>query len=330
MINSRSPPAEFKTVRRQQRRNHMGLDVNGTQFMLYAKTFGVDFTRMAMIGRQGLHLSSDDLKDNLAKFGFAFDEMMIDRIFKANNGYAEEYFRTVGAKEIHSFDNSDYEGATHVHNLNQEIPEQYKKQYNVVFDGGSLEHVFNFPTAIKNCMEMVQVGGYYLAITPANNFMGHGFYQFSPELFYSIFNAGNGYELVRIIAFEDRPNSEWYSVKSPESVKGRVTLTNSRPIYLFVIAKRTEDIVPFQSTPQQSDYVTAWNSKEDFGASLRTWDNALGKKNLLRAAAMQYTPQSIKRLVKLMLWNTELNPKFFQPIRRTDSVKSIKSKKKLS
>jgi hypothetical protein len=307
----------------------MGLDVNGTQFVLYTKTLGVDFTRMAMIGRQGLHLSPDDLKNNLAKFGFSFDETMIDRIFTANNGYAEEYFRTVGAKEIHSFDNSDYEGATHVHDLNQDIPEQYKKQYNVVLDSGSLEHVFNFPTAIKNCMEMVQVGGYYLAITPANNLMGHGFYQFSPELFYSIFNAGNGYELVRLIAFENRSNTEWYSVTSPESVKERVTLTNSRPIYLFVIAKRTEDIVPFQSTPQQSDYVTAWNSKEDFSASLRTWDKTTELKNLLRAAAMQYTPQSIKILVKLMLWNTELNPKFFQPIRRTDGVKSIKTKKNL-
>jgi hypothetical protein len=307
----------------------MGLDVNGTQFVLYTKTLGVDFTRMAMIGRQGLHLSPDDLKRNLAKFGFSFDETMIDRIFSADNGYAEEYFRTFGAKEIHSFDNSDYEGATHVHNLNQEIPEQYKKQYNVVFDGGSLEHVFNFPTAIKNCMEMVQVGGYYLAITPANNLMGHGFYQFSPELFYSIFNAGNGYELVSLIAFENKLNSEWYSVTSPESVKGRVTLTNSRSIYLFVIAKRTEDIVPFQSTPQQSDYVTAWNSKEDFSASLRTWDKTTELKNLLRAAAMQYTPQSIKILVKLMLWNTELNPKFFQPIRRTDGVKSLKTKKNL-
>src|SRR5262249_7595053 len=130
----------------------MGLDVNGTQFILYAKTLGVDFTRTALIGRQRLHLSPSDLKDNLVKFSFSFDEMIIKRIFTADNGYAEEFFRSLGAKDVHSFDNSNYEGATHVHDLNKNIPEQYKQQYSVVCDGGSLEHIFNFPMAIKNCM----------------------------------------------------------------------------------------------------------------------------------------------------------------------------------
>jgi 2-polyprenyl-3-methyl-5-hydroxy-6-metoxy-1,4-benzoquinol methylase len=54
-----------------------------------------------------------------------------------------------------------------------------------VFDGGTLEHIFDYPTAIKNCMKMVKPGGHLLLTTPANNWFGHGFYQFSPELFYS-------------------------------------------------------------------------------------------------------------------------------------------------
>ena len=35
----------------------MGINVNGLRFLLYAKSAGVDFTKTAMIGRQGLHLS---------------------------------------------------------------------------------------------------------------------------------------------------------------------------------------------------------------------------------------------------------------------------------
>jgi len=236
----------------------MGLDVNGARFILYARTLGVEFTRTAMIGRQGLHLSPLELRASLQRFGFSFDDALIERVFSENGGYAERFFRSLGAQEVHSFDHSDYEGATHTYDLNQNIPEQFKRQYSVVLDGGSLEHVFNFPIAMKNCMEMVQVGGHYLGIAPANNLMGHGFYQFSPELFHSVFTPGNGYELLRLIAFEDRPKAEWYLVKSPASIRQRVTLTNRRAVYLVIVARRTADLEPLRSMPQQSDYVGAW------------------------------------------------------------------------
>lgn len=305
----------------------MGLDVNGTQAIMYAKTLGVDFSRTAMIGRQGLSLSPSDLRKNLEKFCFSFDEMFIEQIFKERTPYAEEFFQFLGAKDVHSFDNSDYEGATHIHNMNMLIPEQYKQQYSVVCDIGSLEHIFNFPVAIKNCMELVEVGGYFISITPANNFMGHGFYQFSPELFYSTFTSENGYKLVRLIAFEDRPKAKWYSVNSPASVKGRITLTNSRPVYLLVIAKRIEKVVPFQSMPQQSDYISAWNSPSDDEAKLTIDENAkkfhpyFGKVGMLLAIVLRYTPQLIKRIVKLQLGG--FNPRFFKPIKRSDGVKSL-------
>ena len=35
----------------------MGLDANGTKFLLYARTQGVDFATTATIGRQGLNLT---------------------------------------------------------------------------------------------------------------------------------------------------------------------------------------------------------------------------------------------------------------------------------
>ena len=95
--------------------------------------------------------------------------------------------------------------------MNKEVPPSLKGQYSMVLDGGTLEHVFNFPVAIKNCMEMLRVGGHYIGITPTNNFMGHGFYQFSPELYCSIFTRENGFELVSVVAFEDTARAAWYS-----------------------------------------------------------------------------------------------------------------------
>src|SRR5437762_12288642 len=106
------------------------------------------------------------------KFGFSVEDAKIQQIFERTGGYAEEFLKYLGAKTVHSLDNSDYEGATHVHDMNKPIPGHLKAQYSVVLDGGSLEHIFNFPVAIQNCMEMVQVGGHYLGITPTNNFVG--------------------------------------------------------------------------------------------------------------------------------------------------------------
>ena len=100
---------------------------------------------------------------------------------------------TSARKDTISIDASAYENATMVHDMNLPVGDELKQKFSVVIDGGTLEHVFNFPTAIRNCMEMLKVGGHFFAHTMANNFMGHGFYQFSPELFYRVFSPENGF-----------------------------------------------------------------------------------------------------------------------------------------
>ena len=240
----------------------MGLDIHGTRFLMYAKALGVDYSHSAMIGRQGLHLKSSDLGDNFTKFGYSLSEKEVNDILTASDGYAEGFLKFLGAVESHSFDNSNYEGGTHIHDMNLGISNKLKGQYSMVLDGGALEHIFNFPVAIKNCMQMLHVGGHYLGISPANNFMGHGFYQLSPELYFSIFSKENGFEIVDIIAFEDNRDSSWFSVRNPAVVKSRVKLRNNTPTYLLIIAKKISECEVFEYTPQQSDYVAMWNKSE--------------------------------------------------------------------
>jgi hypothetical protein len=237
----------------------MGLDVNGTRFMLYAKRQGVSFLRTAMLGRQEMHLDGPALQMIFKEFGFPAN---IDRM---KSRYAEPLFEMLGAEEVRSFDAADHEGATDLHDFNQPIDEKYKKRFTAVLDGGSLEHIFNFPTAIKNCMEMVGVGGHFLAISPANNFFGHGFYQFSAELFFRIFDKSNGFQTEHVILFDLPANphkSKWYRVIDPELIRARVTLINTRSTYLLVIAKRIEETPIFAATPQQSDYKAMWKAQK--------------------------------------------------------------------
>jgi hypothetical protein len=239
----------------------MGIDANGSRFLLYAQRAGVDFTRTLMIGRQGLHLTANRLAANFAEFGRRMDDIEAKQLLEAANGYAEPFFQQLGAAEVDSLDASDYEGAMHVHDLNTPVADELKGRFSTVLDGGSLEHVFNFPVAVQSCMEMVAVGGHYLGITPTSNFSGHGFYQFSPELFYRILTAENGFTVERMLLYEDRPASSWYEVPDPLILHRRVTFTNPNRSYLAFIARKLAAVPLFTRWPQQSDYAAAWASE---------------------------------------------------------------------
>jgi hypothetical protein len=232
----------------------MAFDINGTKFLLHARRNGVSFAQTAMIGRQEMHITEADLRANSKMFGVDMPE----ETGTLTAGYAEPFLELLGADEVVSFDASTYENASVVHDFNLPIPDEYKGRFSTVIDGGTLEHIFNFPTAIKNCMEMVADGGHYLAITPGNNQLGHGFYQFSPELYFRIFSAQNGFELEQMMLFEESPGSPWFEVTDPDLVKERVILINGLSTMLLIIAKKTETVDIFRSAPQQSDYMAAW------------------------------------------------------------------------
>jgi hypothetical protein len=150
-------------------------------------------------------------------------------------------------------DASDYEGATIIHDLNKPIPQNLVGQYDLVWDGGTLEHVFNFPVALQNAMNLLKVGGHIFLMTPANNQCGHGFYQFSPELFFRVFSPINGFELVRL--YITGPGGP-YHVADPTVVHGRVELLSSNGAHLMVHAKKLAEVS--LTPPQQSDYIEGW------------------------------------------------------------------------
>lgn len=305
----------------------MGLDRNGLRFLLYCRQLGVDFSRTAMVGRQALLFDKRDLRTAFDSSGCRLEESQVDAIFDQSGGYAEHLLKSLGANEVHSFDISGYEGATHLHDMNRELPQPLRAQYSMVLDGGSLEHVFNFPVALRNCMDMVKVGGHFLAITPGNNFLGHGFYQFSPELYFSAFTPENGFELLRLIAFEESRRARWYLVGNPLELRSRVTLTNRFPLYLLVVARRLASTPIFQTLPQQSDYLSTWHdtaTPADSDATktppplpkrLRFLELA---KRTIPAGVRRRLPGFFRRTFLRIFWPSPFDPRFFSPFDPTD------------
>ncbi len=274
----------------------MGLDINGTKFLLYARSRGVSFDAIAMIGRQEMLISPKDLAKNLRRFGLQFSNAEIDEMAGRPGIYAESFLQAIGARNVVSFDASDYESASEIHDFNQPIPDKFKGSFSCVLDGGTLEHIFNFPTAIRNCMEMVAEGGHFLAITPTNNHSGHGLYQFSPELFFRIFSKENGFSLEHLIVFEETLTSPWYEVADPRNVRQRVQIINESPTMLLVIARKVKTVEIFRSMPQQSDYVAVWtdgDSPDRFGP--RAPSGAISKLSRIPSAVIRRIRLKIDR-----------------------------------
>ena len=188
----------------------MGIDIASVKLLLCAKNAGVDFSNTLQIGRQGMHTDVGSLGQALAVSRISADAAII-----AQNKYSEPFFSALGATCISSLDVSDYEGATIIHDLNQPIPIELSQRFSLVHDGGTLQHVFNFPQALKNCMEMVRVGGHFTQVSNANNFMGFAFWQISPELIYRAFAPQNGFNIVAVLLHEVAPNGGWYLVSDP-------------------------------------------------------------------------------------------------------------------
>jgi hypothetical protein len=112
-------------------------------------------------------------------------------------------------------------------------------------------------------MEMVEVGGHFLACCPTNNEMGHGFYQFSPELWFRVLGPENGFKVERMLVYAQHQKydgDQFYEVADPRDMQERVVMVNTAPTFLLIQARRIEAVPLFRTTPQQSDYSTTWAS----------------------------------------------------------------------
>lgn len=272
----------------------MGITKHDTVFLFHAKKSGVDFKSTAMLGRQVLYAAHADIDACISRHDFATKKLTQVQ-FK--DQYAEPLFEILGASNIDSIDYSNYEGANIIVDLNKpDPPADLNQRFTCIIDGGTIEHIFNFPVAVKTCMDSLKVGGYFLGITPANNQMGHGFYQFSPELMFRVFSEENGFRMKQLLISVDAVGDEvqeWYEVPDPKTLKSRVMLVNDRPITMRYIAEKIAHRDVFEITPQQSDYTATWNRHEALSSN-----DAAASGGTIRMLIRKFVPYRIKTIAR--------------------------------
>ena len=236
----------------------MGLEQDALAFVAAARASGVSFASCATLGRQAVVVPRKRLLESYALAGCAPS----GRTPRVVRGWVDPILRDFGARELVSIDASDYEGASQVHDMNAEIPAHLVDRFTMVLDAGSLEHIFDFPTAIRNCMRMVAPGGHLLMVTPTNNEAGHGFYQFSPELFYRVLAPRYGFEMEEMLLRDKGPRrTHWYHVCDPDTVGTRAQYRTRSVTYLYLRARRIGAVPALDPAPQQSDYTAHWEHR---------------------------------------------------------------------
>lgn len=298
----------------------MAINNSFGKFLFYCKKHGVDFDKTLMLGRLKLYINKTNLETYSQELGMNINPASI-----VKDEYSEGFFKLLGSSQPDSMDYSAYENANIIHDLNTPIPDHLKNQYSVVLDSGTLEHVFNFPVSVRNCMEALKPGGHFIAITPANNMMGHGLYQFSPELYFRIFSEENGFstKLVLIGICDDKGEIfQWYRVTDPNKVKNRVMLCNGYPAYMLVVAQKKATTEIFKTYPYQSDYVTIWTKNKEQQPSA-----AAGIKTKIRKALPPGVSEFISRMIHFKKnrkttdeYLASFNPDHFKPFSFQENI----------
>jgi len=221
----------------------MGIDVHALQSLSWASRKANGLGRVATIGRQGIHVPAKDMQRLVS----------LPQDYQYPHYCEDLLLRAFGAERVDSFDNSDFEGCTFVADFNKQLVPP--GQYETVLDSGCMEHIYNVPQGMKNISAICADGGQILHYLPSNNLCGHGFWQFSPELFFSLYSEQNGYSETQVFMVDLNDETSWYEVIPPRGGK-RVMIWSDVPLYVLCRTVKRGGVS--HESVQQSDYVYLW------------------------------------------------------------------------
>lgn len=232
----------------------MGIDLAAFEFLLKARKESGDFGSTLVLGRQRLLMRNEREKKALAEVLAKYrpDLALAD----IEHSFVDRLIEKLGGAPCHFLDNSAYEGAQVIHDLNEPLPAELHASYDTVIEIGVLEHVFNIGLAMKSVAQMVKPGGRFLSLNVADNHLGHGFWQLGPEAYFRTFSPGNGFEPILCELYY---RGEFHPVRDPETAGRRLPLKTLGHTYITFAARKCADRQVFpDGWPVQADYRAAW------------------------------------------------------------------------
>jgi SAM-dependent methyltransferase len=189
-----------------------------------------------------------------------------DELKNPNDQYSETFFRLLGFDTIDSLDFSEFEGASIIQDLAGELSPNLREAFDVIYDGGVCEHIFDLPTAYRNIHAMLKPGGTFIAHSPGNNWPNHGFYQICPAIVYSFWASSLNYEVLECVYQPLRPHAarNVITMSNPLETGRRPRLASNlppnSPIILNYVVRKPLGSAVGEQLVNQSDYTRRWDA----------------------------------------------------------------------
>ena len=187
----------------------MGISLaSTTQLLIEAKRQPFSGTVLTL-GKQNVHHNYMSLKATAASIGVDLDLSVAPALSHDSQLAAKNFisdvcvFRSLGLSECYfRLDCSGLRGAPiFVFDMNRsDVPANLVGRFDVIYDGGTIEHAFHLPNLMNNIFTMLRPGGRIIHVSPSSNHIDHGFYMFSPTLFWDFYCA-NQFDLNTIQVF---------------------------------------------------------------------------------------------------------------------------------
>lgn len=238
----------------------MGVDIQFARSLIQDHKHFKGKSDAVMLGRQGWAVRKRFnalLRRTMKAEGVPRD---MDRL-AGEDGFAEPFFDLLGLPGVKSMDMSAYENCDLVHDLNEPPRDELRGAFDVIIDGGTIEHVFNTPQALDGVFHMLREEGIFISINGMTGWAGHGFYQFSPEIVWRYWGEARGCEVIRCLALPENPALDTRDVTDTGRT-GRRFRGRDMPgrWYLYYIIRKTAGANAAEriTNTQQSDYVVKW------------------------------------------------------------------------
>jgi SAM-dependent methyltransferase len=262
------------------------------------------------LGQQAVFASLEEVKEIFVSHGLSIKSLKENFDTKSKlPGYvgtprgnftnAQTVFALLGAGRVFASDVSDYEKSDYIIDLNNKVNQEFYEKFDVILDSGTLEHVFDTPTALENVVRMLKKGGRAIFILPSSGAIDHGFYSFSPTFFFDFFKA-NGFSdfscyLMEENGFNIYQKSKVYKYKYNNP--GDCPLPLKKNVQIFFSAQKNEDCREIKKPIQGMYLVNNWG-KERKGEATFEPSNFEKLKRKVEFVTRKFRPEIVDALWK--------------------------------
>jgi SAM-dependent methyltransferase len=178
---------------------------------------------------------TDRLIRHLSEAGI---EATPDDLFQ-EDGFCETYLATIGWPKLESLDFSDIEGAEYIHDLGAPVGDDLKARFDLVYDGGTTEHVFDIAQAFRNVDAMLEEGGIFVSCVGTDGWFGHGFYQVGPDIPWRYWHHALGYDVLGCWTMSRKGPEPPREIPDPTSQARGAEHRYDQPQFLFYVVRKT-------------------------------------------------------------------------------------------